>query len=78
METHYIMNEVINDRSIRRFVTNFTQNLLNRALNSTCTLNETKQGEMENLHNFGVYVKELHTDTFLSTVMQPKKVCKKK
>lgn len=78
METHYIMNEVVNDNSIRRFVANFTQNILNRALNSTCTINETKHGEMEKLHDNTVYVEELHTGTFLSTVMQPKKVNVKK
>lgn len=71
MESHYVMNEPVNDDSLRYFIISFTNNTLRRSLSSTATIKESRNPIVS---KNAVQIEELNTSNFLSTVMETNRV----
>lgn len=77
METHYILEDEVNDLTLKEFVYNYSTGILNRALKSSIhvTSNHTHgYPDGKNCESGSVCIRELDANTFLSTVMQQNKV----
>lgn len=71
MESHYVMNETVDDDSLRYFITSFTNNALRRSVGSVATIKELSNPSYE---KGSVQIEELNTSNFLSTVMEVNRV----
>lgn len=65
---HHILEGRITDTTLRQFIYNFSTHNLNRALNSPKQRKNISCAEQ-------TCISELNTQNFLTTVMQPHKVC---
>ncbi|KAF5280834.1 hypothetical protein FQR65_LT14941 [Abscondita terminalis] len=69
-ETHHILNEGVNDETIREFINNFTITSLPRSYNSEVTINY-KSIRKKDISDINLL--ELNAETFLPVVMQENK-----
>ncbi|CAG9856574.1 unnamed protein product [Phyllotreta striolata] len=67
LESHFVLQQSINRESLKEFILNYTESQLNRSFDSMSTLSAPPE-QAENKSK--VFVKELNTDTFLSTVLR--------
>lgn len=77
MESHYIMEGPMNGLTIRRFIQNFTNNQLPRALDSSSTLRmkDTPNIVLNKVKDkTKISIEEINTNSFLPTVLQQDKV----
>ncbi|XP_044252727.1 thioredoxin domain-containing protein 11 [Tribolium madens] len=77
METHYVMTENVNSGNLRFFIFNFTQKTLPRSLQSKVHMKAKSDHVYPHLNcskSSQFCVRELTSDDFLPTVLQPNKV----
>lgn len=65
------MKDDVNDESLRYFINDFHRNVLERALDSSTTLDRRTS---QKINRSEMEVQELNTKSFFPVVMEPKKV----